>query len=65
MARIIKLKCETCGNPWEEDLDRPHSPVALYKGVFRGEKPKTHPETYLFRCRKCNTEVAVDVEIEE
>jgi hypothetical protein len=65
MARIIKLKCETCGNPWEEDLDQPHPPVALYKGVYRGAGPRTHRETYLFRCPHDGTEVVVDVDIEE
>ena len=65
MARIIQLKCETCGHPWEEDLDQHQKPVAVYKGIFRGDKPKTHQETYCFRCPRDGTEVAVDVEIQE
>ena len=64
MARIIKLTCPY-GHDWEEDLDQAQSWQSTYKGVFRGDKPRTRTETYYFRCRKCGAEVAVDVEIQE
>jgi DNA-directed RNA polymerase subunit M/transcription elongation factor TFIIS len=60
MNKKIPVNCLKCGHRWKEDLKKAQAQRVIFKG-----KKKTRVESYLFTCPKCDSQVVVEVEVEE
>ena len=61
MPRKITVKCTTCHNSFEVDLDH----YEVERTIYRGKKKKTKVEEYRFKCPRDGTYFIVPVTVEE